>query len=181
MTEHDGSSTKPIPAVPGAITPDAAPAPLDVYATLVHIALEEQRAHASAKGVTRAARMSMAQIRVLGAAAVEPLIRASRHRDEAVKLRAFRLLSSIEDARVSDRMLEALGAEEPLLALYAVQKLSRDEDKRAVAPLRKYVRWLERLVAIPALPFSQQYAANSLNGYFLKEAREVLERLNHLP
>jgi hypothetical protein len=40
---------------------------------------------------------------------------------------------------------------------------------------------LERLVAIPAIPFSQQYAARCLDGYCLKGAREVLERLNHVP
>jgi len=176
MTKTEDNSTEPIPAVSEAITPAAH----DVYTTVVHVVLE-QRAHSSVKGVTRAARVAMAQIQSLGAAAVEPLIQASRHRDEDVKLCAFRLLSSIDDARVSDRMLEALRAEEPLLALYAVQKLSRDEDKRAIAPLRKYVRWLERLVAIPSLPFSRQYAANSLNGYFLKEARDVLERLSRLP
>jgi hypothetical protein len=181
MTKTEYNSTEQIPAVSGAITPAAAAhAPLDVYASVVHVVLE-QRGHGSVKGVTRAQRVAIDQIRALGAAAIEPLIQASRHRDQDVKLCAFRLLSAIDEARVSDRMLEALGAEEPLLALYAVQKLSRGEDKRAIIPVRKYIRWLERLVAIPALPLSQQYAANSLNGYFLKEARDVLERLSRLP
>jgi hypothetical protein len=164
-----------MPAMPSVVTLET------VYATIVRIARENQdpepRVYGTAGAILRAEKKSMEQIRALGGAAVEPLIRASRHRDEAVKIRAFKLLCSFRDIRVSDRMLEALRAEVPLLAMYAIQKLSRDGDERAVGPLWEHIRWLERLVTAPALPFSRQYAENSLNRYFLREAREALEAL----
>jgi len=153
-------------------------ASFDVYVAVVAVAPTERAEHAAA----RLAAALAARIRSLGEAAVEPLIRASRHRDERVRIYAFRLLSGINDGRVADRMLEALRTEEPLLAMYAIQKLSADGERRALAPLREHIRWLERLTAAPApaRPLSPRYAADCLNRYFLSEARQALESLARL-
>jgi HEAT repeat protein len=147
----------------------------DVYAAIVAVAPSERALHAA----ERVAAALAARIRSLGEAAVEPLIRASRHRDERVRIYAFRLLARMDDVRVADRMLEALDAEEPLVAMYAIQKLSADRERRALAPLRDHIRWLERLTAVPApaRPRSPRYAADCLNRYFLSEARQALESL----
>jgi hypothetical protein len=156
-----------------AVIPPGADAAVDVYAVIVSMA-PFSKTHTA----PRAAAVLATRIRSMGAAAIDPLIRASRHPDETVRVNAFRLLSFLRDRRVTDRMFEALRSEEPLLAMYAIQKLVGDGDRRVLAPLRKHVLWLERLTATAPRMFSPQYTTYCLNRYFLVDARDALECLN---
>jgi hypothetical protein len=145
---------------------------IDVYSAIVGMA-----PHGKAPAAPRGAAALVSRIRSLGVAAVEPLIRASRHPDATVRMYAFRLLSFLRDRRVADRMLEAVRFDEPLLAMYAIQKLAGDGDRRVLRPLREHIAWLERLTATAPLPFSAHYTDYCLYRYFLADARDALESL----
>lgn len=126
---------------------------------------------------TRAAQKVMKQIAALGVEALEPLVKASGHSNERVRVFAFMLLSNINDPRAVEPLIVGLSDDVELIPGSAIKGLRAISDARAIEPLKKFIREAETRPGDNPLAAAQTRVGPIMNSLNLANAIEALADL----